>query len=426
MQCAINSITSTQKNEDFSLAKSMAKLENIFYNYKEADSRDVRILTAIMLGCSAAMIVFLAVMLSYNQRGLVEIKELFFADGACSDNMQLLEFMFNKGMNLKEYEEQPEFASILKSAQYETSYVFGLLAAEMLHISSMRTQLTRTPYYFYQFAVSDWILSSGKIVKVSTTEFMARLVYAQIAVMSYAGQKDKEQELLKMLESVKVNFPQMKENNHKFLQLYLNLFHEDRDKVEMLMWVKFAVHFLCSGFLFSAISCYYSKKGEKKTQIYSFLSLVTKKNAQELRQYYMETHSFFKGCISNSRPEERSIGLSRDRTKELKPEEYIWDLELRNKFVADTEKRPAEGFKFVDEKRAGYKYVLVGLFLALNSINAYLIVRSNDIFNASEKMMININSLMDSENYILEAYFDLKAEYLVKESTQAERERLMD
>ena len=62
----------------------------------------------------------------------------------------------------------------------------------MLHISSMRTQLTHTPYYLYQFAVSNWILSSGKVVKVSTTEFMARLVYAQIAVMSYAGQKDKE------------------------------------------------------------------------------------------------------------------------------------------------------------------------------------------------------------------------------------------
>ena len=104
VQCAINSIASTQKNEDFSLAKSMAKLENIFYHHKEVEGLDIKILAAIMLMCSVAMIAFLAVMLEYNQRGLVEIKELFFADGACSDNMQLLEFMFNKGMNLKEYE----------------------------------------------------------------------------------------------------------------------------------------------------------------------------------------------------------------------------------------------------------------------------------------------------------------------------------
>ena len=38
-----------------------------------------------------------------------EIQELFFADGACSNNMQLLELMYNNGMNLQAYSGKPEF-----------------------------------------------------------------------------------------------------------------------------------------------------------------------------------------------------------------------------------------------------------------------------------------------------------------------------
>lgn len=35
--------------------------------------------------------------------GLYEIKDIFFADGAVSDNMQLTEFMYNRAMNYKQY-----------------------------------------------------------------------------------------------------------------------------------------------------------------------------------------------------------------------------------------------------------------------------------------------------------------------------------
>ena len=41
-------------------------------------------------------------------------------------------------------------------------------------------------------------------------------------------------------------------------------------------------------------------------------------------------------------------------------------------------------------------------------------------------MMVNINELMDSENNILEAYFNLKAEYLVKESSKERKQKLAD
>ena len=81
-------------------------------------------------------------------------------------------------MNLKEYAGQEEFISILNSARYETRKVYGLITAEVMNISNMTTKFTQTPYYLYHSQVSDWILRSGKVIEVSTTEFMIKLIHA--------------------------------------------------------------------------------------------------------------------------------------------------------------------------------------------------------------------------------------------------------
>jgi hypothetical protein len=39
--------------------------------------------------------------------GLYEIKDIFFADGAVSDNMQLSEFLYNRAMNLVQFKDDP-------------------------------------------------------------------------------------------------------------------------------------------------------------------------------------------------------------------------------------------------------------------------------------------------------------------------------
>ena len=39
--------------------------------------------------------------------GLYEVKDIFFADGAVSDNMQLNEFMYNRAMNFKQFRDDP-------------------------------------------------------------------------------------------------------------------------------------------------------------------------------------------------------------------------------------------------------------------------------------------------------------------------------
>jgi hypothetical protein len=37
--------------------------------------------------------------------GLYEVRDIFFADGAVSDNMQLTEFMYNRAMNFKQFKD---------------------------------------------------------------------------------------------------------------------------------------------------------------------------------------------------------------------------------------------------------------------------------------------------------------------------------
>ncbi len=39
-----------------------------------------------------------------------------------------------------------------------------------------------------------------------------------------------------------------------------------------------------------------------------------------------------------------------------------------------------------------------------------------NLFNPIELMMKNVNSLMDSENYLIEAYADLKAKFIIEEN----------
>lgn len=39
--------------------------------------------------------------------GLYEIRDIFFADGAVSDNMQLTLFMYNRAMNFKQFSQSP-------------------------------------------------------------------------------------------------------------------------------------------------------------------------------------------------------------------------------------------------------------------------------------------------------------------------------
>ena len=85
--------------------------------------------------------------------------------------------MFNKGMNLEWYANQSEFDSIRMSAKYEREYVHDLVTEEVMNIEKKKTKFTETAYYLYQFKIIDWKQKNGEIVKLTTTQFMNRLIY---------------------------------------------------------------------------------------------------------------------------------------------------------------------------------------------------------------------------------------------------------
>ncbi len=51
----------------------------------------------------------------------------------------------------------------------------------------------------------------------------------------------------------------------------------------------------------------------------------------------------------------------------------------------------------------------------INIIYAIILFEVSQLAGPIAKMMTNVNNLMDSENYLLEAYFDLKAKFIIEE-----------
>lgn len=78
---------------------------NLFKNPGSVNDQRLRFFTvaSIITACLLSGLVVTTYIL-FNL-GLYEIKDIFFADGAVSDNMQLTEFMYNRGMNFKQFKD---------------------------------------------------------------------------------------------------------------------------------------------------------------------------------------------------------------------------------------------------------------------------------------------------------------------------------
>lgn len=62
------------------------------------------------------------------------------------------------------------------------------------------------------------------------------------------------------------------------------------------------------------------------------------------------------------------------------------------------------------------KVILFALWSLFCFLNIYIFLSMTDLFPKCIKMVENINNLMDSENYLLENYFELKVYYLQEQS----------
>jgi len=54
------------------------------------------------------------------------------------------------------------------------------------------------------------------------------------------------------------------------------------------------------------------------------------------------------------------------------------------------------------------------VILILNTCFGIMLMTIKNLFNPIDLMMKNVNNLMDSENYLIEAYFDLKAKFIIE------------
>jgi hypothetical protein len=106
--------------------------------------------------------------------------------------------------------------------------------------------------------------------------------------------------------------------------------------------------------------------------------------------------------------------VERDRLKAIDAhEDEVFDIDTYDLFHRNDSGKAAltTKIKFINYENY-YKWVFILLlFLLLNALNYYATSGIRDFFPVSQTVISSINSLMRSENKILEGYFDLRAAY---------------
>ena len=87
------------------------------------------------------------------------------------------------------------------------------------------------------------------------------------------------------------------------------------------MWVKFGAHLLCTVVLFLWVHSYYRRKAEKCREASGLLALITKKNSEELKQYYSDACLHFKSitklCKEKEIANSKMVVESKSKHEEL-------------------------------------------------------------------------------------------------------------
>ncbi len=90
---------------------------SLFKNPEEISDKRLKRFTYASVIISLLISVLIVVTYMLFDLGLYEVRDIFFADGAVSDNMQLTEFMYNRAMNFKQYKnDKVQLQGIMKSA----------------------------------------------------------------------------------------------------------------------------------------------------------------------------------------------------------------------------------------------------------------------------------------------------------------------
>ena len=84
---------------------------------------------------------------------------------------------------------------------------------------------------------------------------------------------------------------------------------------------------------------------------------------------------------------------------------------------------------FFSEKKPIFTKAVIKMLLIIFFINlgfGLMLLNIQNLFTPIDLMMKNVNSLMDSENYLIEAYLDLKMKFIIEENFGNVEEEFFD
>lgn len=114
------------------------------------------------------------------------MRQLFFADGACSDDLQLTMLIYNRALSISEkaahYERERTSTALaslereLQELREEQEYMEALISSEIVNFNKYVTDLTGTRMFKYQNSMVKWKIDDGREQEIFTTVFMANFL----------------------------------------------------------------------------------------------------------------------------------------------------------------------------------------------------------------------------------------------------------
>jgi len=212
--------------------------------------------------------------------GLYEIKDIFFADGAVSDNMQLTEFMYNRAMNFKQYKDDlQDFKSVSRSAFYEREYLVNLLKYDMKEMPNSVTKMTNTRFYEYLIIPVRWREGKDGAVNIQSGQLLEFYYYLSKGVeMDILDNSEETQSRVRNnLQLMNDNFPELKRINHENLYLYKDMSDRSLNLINLLIYVLGVGHALLSAMIFCLFKREKVFRRKQQVEGYSIYKLIPRK-----------------------------------------------------------------------------------------------------------------------------------------------------
>lgn len=264
--------------------------------------------------------------------------------------------------------------------------------------------MTNTKFYEYIKVPVVWDFNDEKSapLEIETNQFLTYFYHLSREVEDHILDESKEGRLRveNALGMMQANFPEMKRINHENLFLYQEMSDDSMKLMRKLIIVLALSHVVITLIIFCI---YYREKVFRRNQTiegYSIYKLIPQKVIEFISNYY--------NAYSNELTSQ----------KQLAKYEYYYDrqcLYLPSEQAALL--KPTRNiFSAQKSFLASGIWKMVILVVILNATFAAMLLEIKALFDPIELMMKNVNSLMDSENYLIEAYIDIKSKFIIEKN----------